>query len=127
MNSWKHTSQGNNKAAINDALKSFESTIKAIMDQHCWQRDANWQAKRLIDALFDNELLPSELSSYFSGVRSTMESGVPTIRNRNAGHGQGAAIADIPDYLAAFALHLTASNIVFLLAANDEYVSKETL
>lgn len=124
MEAHKHYRHGNNKASINDALKSFESTMKAILDERGWQYDSKWSAQRLIDALFGNGLVPSELSSHFTGVRSTLESGVPTLRNRKSSHGQGSAVANVPEHLAAFALHLTASNIVFLLAANDEYVSK---
>lgn len=33
------------------------------------------------------------------------------------GHGQGAAVAEVPDPLAAITLHLTAANIVFLMSA----------
>ena len=41
--------------------------------------------------------------------------GVPTVRNKTSGHGQGATPADVPEHLARYVLHMTASNIVFLV------------
>ncbi len=49
-----------------------------------------------------------------------LQSGVPTLRNKQSGHGQGSTVAEVPAYMAAFTLHLTASNIVFLLSAHAE-------
>ena len=58
------------------------------------------------------------LASHFSGLRSVLESGLPTVRNKQGGHGQGENPVVIPSYLAAYALHLAASNIVMLLEAH---------
>jgi len=110
--SYRH---GDNKAAMNEALKAFESTMKAICDAKGWQYPDHATAQPLIAALFLNGLLPSDLQSYFGGIRSVLESGVPTARNRRSAHGQGAEVTNVPDHLAAFTLHLTASNIVFLM------------
>ena len=66
---------------------------------------------------FDNDLIPAALQSQFSALRSVLESGVPTVRNKMAGHGQGSIPASVPDYMARFAMHLTASNIVLLVDA----------
>ena len=60
------------------------------------------------------------MQSHFTALKSTLASGVPTARNRQAGHGQGPTIIVVPDYMAAYALHLTASNILFLTKANEE-------
>jgi hypothetical protein len=117
MAAHQHYRHGDNKASMNESLKAFESTMKAILQEKGWHYEGNWQAKNLIKALFDNELLPSSLESYFGGIRAILESGVPTMRNKGSGHGQGARITDVPDYLAAFVLHLTATNIVLLTTA----------
>lgn len=116
----RHYRHGNHKAAMNDALKAFESTMKAILQAQQWEYQENWQAKNLIKGLFDNRLLPSSLESYFAGIRSILESGVPMLRNRQSGHGQGSVVHEVPEYMAAFTLHLTASNILFLLSAHAE-------
>jgi hypothetical protein len=46
---------------------------------------------------------------------------VPTIRNREGGHGSGEKPNDVPEYLAAYQLHLTASAIIFLIRANEDF------
>jgi hypothetical protein len=47
-----------------------------------------------------------------------MKAGVPKIRDRQGGHGAAPGDAPVPDYVAAFALHLTAANIVMLVKAH---------
>ena len=53
-------------------------------------------------------------------LRSVLESGLPTVRNKTkgSGHGQGKELINIPGHLAAYALHLAASNIVLLVEAH---------
>lgn len=104
--------------AIAGALKSFESTMKGICDVRKWKYPEGATAKGLIDVIFTNELIPSSLASQFSGLRSVLESGLPTVRNKQGGHGQGKDPVAIPSHLAAYALHLAASNIVMLLEAH---------
>ena len=60
------------------------------------------------------------MESHFSGLRSTLESGVPTVRNNWTGHGQGPEEITVPEYIAAYILHLTASNILLLAKADEE-------
>lgn len=105
------------KEAIVEAAKAFESTMKAVCDAKGWLYPPTATAKQLIDTLFMQGFLPDYLQSHFSALRSTLESGVPTIRNKTSGHGQGSQIVAVPDYLAAYVLHLTAANIVMLARA----------
>lgn len=74
-------------------------------------------AKKLLSVAFDNDLIPSYLQSEFSALRALLESGTPTVRNRSGGHGQGPAVVDVPDYIAAYALHLTGASILLLVGA----------
>lgn len=104
--------------AIAGALKSFESTMKGICDVSKWTYLDSATAKGLIDVIFSKELIPSSLASQFSGLRSVLESGLPTVRNKQGGHGQGKDQVAIPAHLAAYALHLAASNIVMLIEAH---------
>ena len=108
------------KECLNDSLKAFESTIKAICTQRGWEYNTGDTAKRLIDIAFEHELIPSFMQSHFTALRSTLESGVPTVRNRLSGHGQGAEEVVVPESVAAYALHLTASNVLLLTRANAE-------
>ena len=119
MDAHKHYRQGNYKEAIANASNAFESTMKAICDGCGWALSGNRTAGRLIETLFNNGLIPTEMKSHFSSLRATLESGLPTARNQpgHGAHGQGANPVAVPDYLAAYCLHLAATNIVFLVEA----------
>lgn len=107
------------KESINEALKAFESALKTICDQRAWQYDKDKDtANKLLALVMDKELVPSFLQTSFSGLRAVLENAVPTTRNRTSGHGQGAVPLVVPDYFAAYVLHMTASNIVFLIEAH---------
>jgi hypothetical protein len=104
--------------AIADALKAFESTMKAICDSHGWSYKEGDTAKTLIKTVLDNGLVPKYMETHLAGVRSTLEAGLPTVRNKLGGHGQGKEPRKGPDYFAGYALHLAATNIVFLVEAH---------
>ncbi len=111
------------KEAITNALKAFESTMKTICVKCEWTCDSNACAKDLIKVVFDNKLLPEYLKTQFSTLKSILESGIPTVRNKTSGHGQGEQPTVVPEYLTAYVLHLTASNIVFLMEAYKSHQS----
>jgi hypothetical protein len=111
--------KGEYEDAITWALKAFESTLKSICTVRKWPFDQHKDtAKPLLDIVFSKGLMPPYLQTQFAGLRSALESGVPTIRNKTSGHGQGATPTIVPAHLAAFVLHLTASNIVFLIESH---------
>lgn len=121
LNAHKHYRERNNKEAIREASNAFESTLKTICDRRRWSCPQNPTASLLIKTVFDNHLLSTEMQSHFNGLQAVLASGIPTIRNNYAGHGQGSEPVEIPDHLAAYALHLTASNIVFLINAHNSH------
>lgn len=108
------------KECLNECLKAFESCLKVICKKREWAYNEKDTSKHLIKIVFDNELIPTFMQSHFSGLRSTLEAGVPTIRNRMSGHGQGTKEISVPESMAAYALHLTASNILLLVRADNE-------
>lgn len=116
----EHYRNGRNEDAITWAYKALESTLKTICDNRNWKYPDNATAVTLIEVVIDKHLAPDYLSSHMNGLRSAMTSGVPTLRNKGGGHGQGAKLRVVPDSMAAFALHLTASNIVFLVERHKE-------
>lgn len=121
LSAHQHFRKKEYSACLNECLKAFESTMKVICDKRRWPYDPQKStAKDLIQILFDNGLVPSFMQSHFTGLRTTLEAGLPTIRNRRSGHGQGAATQEIPESIASYALHLTATNIVFLVQAEQE-------
>ena len=101
--------------------KALESALKTICDRRKWAYKAGDTASKLLELVFSKNLIPSYLQSHFSALRSTLECGVPTIRNREGGHGSGEKPNEVPEYLAAYQLHLTASAIVYLIRANHDY------
>ncbi|AWB72158.1 hypothetical protein O1B75_003554 [Vibrio cholerae] len=109
------------KECLNDCLKSFESLMKAIHEKHSWPYNQNDTAKKLINSCLTNGLVPEYLQNQFASVRILLESGIPTVRNKEGGHGQGTEITSVPEHLASYTLHLTASNLLFLGNCEEKY------
>lgn len=107
------------KECFVETLKSFESTMKTICHLRKWPIKTGDTAKNLIATCLDKGLIPPYIDSQFSSIRSLLESGVPTLRNKNGGHGQGSTPVDVPEYLARYALNLTATTILFLVEAHQ--------
>jgi len=105
---------GDTKGCLSECLKAFESTMKVICSKRKWAFKPTDTAKALLDVCYQNGLIPDAIQSHISSVRASLESGVPTIRNRLAGHGQGATVVEVPPHYAAYMLHLTATTILFL-------------
>lgn len=102
------------KECLNDCLKSFESLMKAIHVKHGWNYNPTDTASKLINSCLANELIPSYLQSQFTSLKTMLEAGIPTIRNKNSGHGQGAEVTEVREELVSYMLHLTATNLLFL-------------
>ena len=113
----RHYQKGNTKEALNECLKAFESVMKIICRKRGWHHDSNATARRLIQACFDNGLIPTFWESHYSSLRSLLECSVPTARNRQGAHGQGPTPITVPNHIVAYMLHMTASAIVFLAEA----------
>lgn len=117
----EHYRRGNYKDCVNNCLKAFESCLKTICQKRGWYYDdTEAPARKLIQIVLDEKLIPPFIESHFSGFRGALESGITTLRNRTAGHGQGEEKVPCPDYIAAYALHLTASNILLLVRADED-------
>ena len=117
---WRHMVQDPEagKDAIAWAVKAVESTAKAIMDARSWPYEKGDTIKRLMEKAFANGLVPADLDSYFCGLRSALTSGLPTIGNRQARHGQGATPKPIEEHMVALGMHLAAATIRFLVEAH---------
>lgn len=113
----EHYRHGRYKEAINDALKALESTLKVICGLKKWPYSDKDTAAKLLGVCFDNGLIANLHLAHFSSLRAGLESGVPTIRNKLGGHGQGAEPIEAPDYIVGYQLNLAAASIVFLVKA----------
>lgn len=120
LSAYEHYRHGKNKEALNDCLKSFESTMKAICDKRRWTYAPGATAKALIQVCFEKDLVPAFWQQQLSSLRSLLESSIPTGRNKLSGHGQGTSPTTVPDHLVAYMLHMTASTLVFLTTAEQE-------
>ena len=107
-----------NKECLNECLKAFESCLKAICGKRGWVYKETAAAKDLVDIVLAKGLIPGFMESPFKGFKSALSGGA-TLRNKRSGHGQGSKIVEVPESMAAYALHQTASNI-FLLARADK-------
>ncbi|AQS47065.1 hypothetical protein BMG03_04075 [Thioclava nitratireducens] len=115
FSAFSHFKDGKHKEAIADALKSFESTMKSILTKRKWQFGPNDTASKLLQACFNHGLVPTYLQTQFTSLKSLLESGVPTVRNKTSGHGQGVSVQNPDEHLTSFALYMTAINIKFLI------------
>jgi len=103
------------KETLNECLKAFESTMKCICDIRKWSYQKNDTAKRLIEVCLSHGLIPEFQLAQLSALRSLLETGVPTVRNKLSGHGQGAVPVTVSERYASYLLHLTATTIKFLI------------
>lgn len=115
-----HFRAGDYKDTVTDALKAFESTMKAICDIKGWSYAGGSRATDLLKIIRRNGLLPDYLDNSFDQLAATLQSGLPKVRNEAGGHGQGATPKQTPDYIAAYALHIAAAKIVLLVEAFRE-------
>ncbi len=115
LKAFEHYRKGDTKECLNECLKAFESTMKVICTKRKWAFNPTDAAKDLIDVCLKNGLIPPLIQSHIGGVRAALESGIPTIRNRLSGHGQGVQVVDVPPHYASYMLHLTATTIQFLV------------
>jgi hypothetical protein len=54
------------------------------------------------------------MAEHLNGLAICLEAGVPTVRNKTSGHGQGTTPTTVSQEFASYVLHLTAANILFL-------------
>jgi len=119
QNAHEHYRHGRNEESIAESLKAMESTLKTICSIRRWRYQDSDTVKVLLDIVFECGLVSAALQSEFSALRSILESGLPTIRNKQSGHGSGTAPRTVPIEVAAYALHLAAANILFLARAEN--------
>ena len=113
--------KGNYKSCLIECSNAFESTLKIICDNNGWKCGKKKPtSKDLLDTVYKEGLLPAHTKSFFCGVRSGLEHGIPATRNNMAAHGQGTKEEDVPDYMAEYMTNLTASSILLLIKAHKD-------
>lgn len=111
----EHYRHGRNKECLTECLKAFESTMKVICKEKGWSYNQTDTAKKLIKICFENGLVPSFTQNQFTSLQNLLESGIPTIRNKLGGHGQGQTPQTVDDEMTRYGLNLAGTNIIFLV------------
>ena len=115
LNAHEHYRHGRNKECLTECLKAFESTMKIISKEKGWAYDQTDTARKLIQICFQNNLVPTFTQNQFTSLQNLLESGIPTIRNKLGGHGQGQTPQKVDDEMTRYGLNLAGANIIFLV------------
>ena len=110
---------GDNKSAVLNAAKAFESTLKTIVSQE----DGN--ASSLIKELENTHFYDDLPDSITPGFGENVLMALPYIRNRFGGHGQGASVVEIPRSMSELSVHLAGTLILFLVKRHLELTEVE--
>jgi hypothetical protein len=105
---------GKHKDCIVAAQRAFESTLKAICIAKGWTFRPGDRASDLIKTVRAKGLFPDYLGNGFDSYIAMMKTGLPEIRNNAGGHGEVPSAPPVPAFIAGFALHMTATNILLL-------------
>ncbi len=120
LDAHEHYRHGRYEESINEALKSFETTMKIICHEKGWKYNEADQAKTLIKIVLTNGLVSPSFQTQFHGLAQLLESGTPTTRNKMGGHGMGVQTRVVPSYMAAYALQTAAANITLMVSAFED-------
>lgn len=113
---YRHGDYGN---VLSECLKAFESTMLTICDNQGWEYDKKATSNTLVNICMENNLIPDFWQSHFNSLKSLLTSSIATPRNKLGSHGKGNNEKVIPEYLASYILHMTASTILFLAKAEQ--------
>ena len=103
----EHYQYGRYDDCITKATAAFESVMKLICERRRWKYGTG-RTDDLVEALSKKGFIPNYLKSYF-------RLGLPPLRHKqSSAHGRGSA-EEPHDYMAGYALHLAAANILFLI------------
>ena len=102
-----------------ESAKAFESVLKIVLRKHGQDDTAKDTASALLNKFFALNLLPNYLQKQFNDLKSLLQGGAPNVRNKEAAHGQGEEVREVPEYLAAYGLHQTASAILLIVKAYE--------
>ncbi|MCA4921109.1 MAG: hypothetical protein ING82_16930 [Roseomonas sp.] len=111
--------EGDYTGSLIESAKAFESVLKIVLRKHGQDDTAKDTASALLNKFFALNLLPSYLQKQFNDLKSLLQGGTPNVRNKEAAHGQGEEIREVPEYLAAYGLHQTASAILLIVKAHE--------
>ena len=107
-----HYLKENHKKAMDESLKAFLSTIKAICNKNGWEYDPKAGSKKMIELCLGKNLIPIFWHSQIQALGKMLENGFPTESDKSGK--QGKKPEPVPNHFVSYILHMTASTIVFL-------------
>lgn len=116
----KHYKDEYYENCVTDANKSFESVMKAVCGRRGWDYKSSAKASDLINILRE-KLFPND--DRFKSVGKTLN-GLSLVRNDFGAHGSEPQAKETSSFVARYALHLTATNILFLMQAVESIIPK---
>lgn len=113
----EHYREGKHKDAVVAAQRAFEAALKAICDGLGVPVKAGDRVSELMKAVRGAGMLPDYLDAGFDTYVAMIKTGLPGVRNNAGGHGESPTAPPVPNYVAAYAIHMAASNIVLCVEA----------
>lgn len=109
-----------NKYAILNACKSFESVLKVVLNENRGTPD--YLTKMFIESKYMNTL-PLDVKK--TGFQEKVLMGLPFLRNNIAGHGDGKESYQVPESLANLSINLAAALNTYFIEQYRTYVAIE--
>jgi hypothetical protein len=112
--------QGDYKGSLVEGTKALESVLKIILSKNGASITAGDTAKKLFEKFKALDLLPEYFPGQINVLYDLLQNSATKPRNKEpAAHGQGAEVREVPEYLAAYGLHQTASAILLIVKAHE--------
>ena len=108
---------GKTKDVILKAFKSFESTLKTVLNQH------SGDITELLRLFREKGFMDDIPEAPAKAVGKAVLGSLAILRNELAGHGQGNSVLEIPRHYAVLAIHLAGSLNQFVL---DQHLRKQS-
>lgn len=105
--------------AITEAGRAFESALKAICAQKGWDFAAGDRVSELVAVVVREGLFPPWLEKGITAYVAMLKTGLPATRNNAGAHGSAPDDAAVAGYLARYALHMSAANILMVVEAAE--------
>ena len=112
MAAHRHYRHREYKDVTTAAQRAFESALKAICSDCKWTYPTGARASELVTVCRSNGLFPDYLDAGLTTYISMLKTGLPGVRNNAGGHGAAPTDPPVEEDLAAYALHMTAANII---------------
>ncbi|CAI3953095.1 STM4504/CBY_0614 family protein [Commensalibacter communis] len=114
------------KDCVVSCNRAFETMLKTICDLESWDYQSGVRASDLITLVRNKNLFQDGMANNFNAFIARLKNRVPALRNEYGGHGEGSEQSEQPLYMGQYLLNLTASNVMFLYRAWEQYTQTKS-